>query len=259
MASGSRRPTGQLDPILYDSRVLQNMLSMEGKFMTSTAIFGTLQQDVTEFMRVRLGSWLYCVCEDCCCPAGTLTLCLSILDRFLQQQPVQRTDFQKLGAACLLIACKLRLLHPISTATLCYLSADSFTKPELVEQEKLVLEVLKWRTEAILASDFTSHLLSKIQPIHDGLLTRWHQQTNNLVDRALIDPRAGALRPSVLSAACCLLAASAQEGSNNNTDTGHILCQLACALGIDVSVLSQAKEQVLILVSAISVDIFGSQ
>ncbi|AGY30759.1 ORF72 [Retroperitoneal fibromatosis-associated herpesvirus] len=248
---------GILDAVLCEDRVLANILSCEGTFVTSAAIFGTIQRELSAYMRTRLGAWLLCVADDYSLSSGCLALALNILDRFLALQPVTRSEFQKVGAACLLIASKIRNRRPISVSALCFLAADCFSCQELIQQEKEVLDVLKWRSEAIVATDVTACLLYRLDPVPDQY-SAWHRATNSLIDRALVDPRAGTLRASVLSAACCALAASTLETPSGLT-SDEILQRLAAILSREVVELKGARELVTSILATVTLDILGEE
>ena len=61
----------------------------------------------------------------------TYTLSLTILDRVLQSQPIRPVHLQLLGAACLLIASKLKERNPLSTRSLSACSMGAFDEDRL--------------------------------------------------------------------------------------------------------------------------------
>nr|UQT64743.1 ORF72 [Human gammaherpesvirus 8] len=256
MATANNPPSGLLDPTLCEDRIFYNILEIEPRFLTSDSVFGTFQQSLTSHMRKLLGTWMFSVCQEYNLEPNVVALALNLLDRLLFIKQVSKEHFQKTGSACLLVASKLRSLTPISTSSLCYAAADSFSRQELIDQEKELLEKLAWRTEAVLATDVTSFLLLKLLGGSQHL-DFWHHEVNTLITKALVDPKTGSLPASIISAAGCALLVPANV-IPQDTHSGGVVPQLASILGCDVSVLQAAVEQILTSVSDFDLRILDS-
>ena len=100
------------------------------------------QADVTEGMRAVLVDWLIEVADEYRLHVGTLFLTVHLLDATLHEMPVRRTQFQLLGCACLVVACKLEEQLPPVMANLVELAAQCFSCDDLLEMEQRVMKVL---------------------------------------------------------------------------------------------------------------------
>ncbi|XP_015208583.1 G1/S-specific cyclin-D2a isoform X2 [Lepisosteus oculatus] len=72
------------DPnLLYDDRVLQNLLSIEERFLPQCSYFKCFQKDIQPFMRKMVATWMLEVCEEQKCEEEVFPLAMNYLDRFL--------------------------------------------------------------------------------------------------------------------------------------------------------------------------------
>jgi hypothetical protein len=67
------------------------------------------------------------VCEEQACQDEVFLLAMNYLYRFLMTTDIKKSQLQLLGAACMLMASKLREPRPLSTETLVFYTDHSIT------------------------------------------------------------------------------------------------------------------------------------
>ncbi|XP_051789512.1 G1/S-specific cyclin-D1-like isoform X2 [Erpetoichthys calabaricus] len=147
------------DSALTEPRILESLLNLETRYLPSASYFSSLQSDIRPGMRTMLANWLLQVSEELGCSDDIFCLSLNLLDRYLSLVPLERSQFQLLGAACLFIACKVRHSDTLSAYSLCFYSDFAFTASELQEMERIVLNALRWDVAGITPQDFLPHFL----------------------------------------------------------------------------------------------------
>ncbi|CAH1250421.1 CCND2 [Branchiostoma lanceolatum] len=154
---------GYRDPaLLGDSRVLNNLLITEDKYLPSTTYFKAVQDEVKPHMRQMVATWMYEVCEEQRCEDEVFPLAMNYLDRFLSQVRIRKNQLQLLGAVCMFIASKLKETIPLTAEKLVIYTDNSIMCQELMDWELLVLMRLKWDLSAITPCDFLEHILSRL-------------------------------------------------------------------------------------------------
>ncbi|AJE29729.1 ORF72 [macacine gammaherpesvirus 12] len=227
-------PTGTIDPVLYQDRALSNLLAHETAFVTSTACYQTVQTEVTVGMRIILGTWMRSVARAHQADGSVLPLAISILDRYLQCRSIPRQRFQRLGAACLFLASKIRDLNPFKADFLCFCAADDFSVADLLKQEKSILKALRWKLEAVLPTDAIGPALFKSGFTKEQVFAL-HSQVVESVHKAIVNPATGELSPSLVAAACALFSLGAAAPPP---------ASLAKAIGVSAEALTAAAESV---------------
>ncbi|TSZ83225.1 G1/S-specific cyclin-D2 [Bagarius yarrelli] len=161
-----------LDPTIFsDDRVLEGLLKVEDAFLPQPPYFQRVQPDLQPYMRKI-------VCEEEECEEEVFLLAVNYLDRFLSAVKTKKSYLQLLGAACLLLASKLKSYRPFSAKKLCLYTDNSITSSELLEWELIVLGKLKWNLAAVTPYDFIEHILRKLPLPKDRVtLIRKHAQT----------------------------------------------------------------------------------
>ncbi|NWR99118.1 CCND2 protein, partial [Motacilla alba] len=174
------------DPnLLYDDRVLHNLLTIEERYLPQCSYFKCVQKDIQPFMRRMVATWMLEVCEEQKCEEEVFPLAMNYLDRFLAVVPTRKCHLQLLGAVCMFLASKLKETIPLTAEKLGFLQASlwlffSFALPvhPLQEWELVVLGKLKWNLAAVTPHDFIEHILRKVPlPKDKLLLIRKHAQT----------------------------------------------------------------------------------
>ncbi|XP_013014603.1 cyclin-P isoform X1 [Cavia porcellus] len=104
-----------------------------------------LPRAVTPEMRALVVDWLVQVHEYLGLAGDTLYLAVHLLDSYLCTGRVRLQRLQLLGVACLFLACKMEECVLPEPASLCLLSAGSFSRAELLRAERRILSRLDFR------------------------------------------------------------------------------------------------------------------
>ncbi|GIX90190.1 hypothetical protein CDAR_559321 [Caerostris darwini] len=166
------------DPLLNeDSRVFENLLVTEDRYVISSNYFKCVQSDLKPYMRTVVAEWMQEVCEEERCQDEVFPLAVNCLDRFLLMVRVDKSQLQLLGAVCLFLASKLRQSRPLTAERLCLYSDHSISVVQLISWELLVLNTLKWDLAAITPFDFVGHILKRLGITKGDKLIRRHAHT----------------------------------------------------------------------------------
>ncbi|XP_044256009.1 G1/S-specific cyclin-D2-like [Tribolium madens] len=157
------------DDTLLQDRVLKNMLQTEYRCVPSNVFI--IQREITESMIEIVGGWMMEVCEEQTCQDDVFLLSMNYLYRFLTTTNIKKNQLQLLGAACMLVASKLREPKPLSAEMLVFYTDHSITTNMLTSWERLVLSKLKWDIIAIMPVDFLPHLLIRLDLERLGIKT----------------------------------------------------------------------------------------
>ncbi|CAL1294347.1 unnamed protein product [Larinioides sclopetarius] len=166
------------DPVLNeDSRVFENLLVIEDRYVLAANYFKCTQSDLKPYMRTVVAEWMQEVCEEERCQDEVFPLAVNCLDRFLLLVRVDKSQLQLLGAVCLFLASKLRQSRPLTAERLCLYSDHSISVVQLISWELLVLNTLKWDLAAITPFDFVGHILKRLGIMKGEQLIRRHAHT----------------------------------------------------------------------------------
>ena len=112
------------------------------------------QIDINEKMRAILVDWLIDVHHRFKFKDETLYQTTFIIDTYLTKSPIERTKFQLLGIAALLIACKSQEIYYPRMNEFINITDNAYTKNELIEMEENILKVLNFNILAPTCNDF---------------------------------------------------------------------------------------------------------
>uniref|UniRef100_A0A8C4VP00 Cyclin D2 n=1 Tax=Gopherus evgoodei TaxID=1825980 RepID=A0A8C4VP00_9SAUR len=125
------------DPnLLYDDRVLHNLLTIEERYLPQCSYFKCVQKDIQPFMRRMVATWMLEVCEEQKCEEEVFPLAMNYLDRFLAVVPTRKCHLQLLGAVCMFLASKLKETIPLTAEKLCIYTDNSIKPQELLFEAK---------------------------------------------------------------------------------------------------------------------------
>lgn len=179
--------------------IFQTMLETE-KMYSVMPYFGTIQAVITPRHRAILVEWLQELHTDYQFDDGVLETAVTVLDLFLSRCDTKVCHLQKVGAACFLIAVKVRDTKRIRINSLVRLSANCFSALELREQEYQVLEAVFWRVPSVVSCDFVVPLLLNL-----GLLGTYSPELSQEIrknsETLLLSLPLSSARPSLKAAA----------------------------------------------------------
>lgn len=235
-------PDGNL---LHDERVLQNLLTIEERYLPQCSYFKCVQKDIQPFMRRMVATWMLEVCEEQKCEEEVFPLAMNYLDRFLAGVPTPKTHLQLLGAVCMFLASKLKETIPLTAEKLCIYTDNSIKPQELLEWELVVLGKLKWNLAAVTPHDFVEPILRRLPQDNEKLpLIRKHAQT--FIALCATDFKFAMYPPSMIAtgsvgAAVCGL----QQDEEVSSLTADALVEmLAKITNTDVDCLKACQEQI---------------
>ncbi|RDX96273.1 putative cyclin-B3-1, partial [Mucuna pruriens] len=165
------------------------------------ANYMSIQADITPHLRGILINWLIEVHFKYDLMPETLYLTVTLLDQYLSLVTIKKTDMQLVGLTALLLASKYEdFWHP-RVKDLISLSAESYTRDQMLEMEKLILRKLKFRLNSPTPYVFMVRFLKAAQS--DKKL---EHMAFFLVDLCLVEYEALAFKPSLLCASALYVA-----------------------------------------------------
>lgn len=152
------------DPTIFrNDKVLKTLVRRETRLGGSGKNYCSLvQTEVKPHMRKALADWMLEICEEEGSQPEVFCLAISYLDRFLSVCNIRRGQLQLLGAVCLLVAWKVREHSGITAQKLVEFTDFNVTTDDLLEWEFLLLSKLDWDLSAVIAPDFTEHILQRL-------------------------------------------------------------------------------------------------
>ena len=112
-------------------------------------------------MRMILVDWLTQVQHHLKLSQESLYLTVSILDTILNRRDVDADKLQLLGITAMLLATKLEEYYPAEVAKLLHLTENSYTRQEVVNMERVLIQILNFKVSFRIPkviSSFSSQL-----------------------------------------------------------------------------------------------------
>lgn len=190
----------------FACEIHKNLLEREARFIPSPDYMAR-QGDITVKMRAILIDWLVDVHLKFKLQPESLHLTVSIIDRYLEVQPVERRKLQLVGVTSMLIACKYEEIYAPEVADFVYISDKAYSKEEILIMEALILNKLHFQVTVPSTLTFM-HRCIKASAAATGVENDSHRYlTSYIVDLSLQESAMLFYRPSVRAAAACKLAA----------------------------------------------------
>ncbi|XP_027356813.1 putative cyclin-B3-1 [Abrus precatorius] len=165
------------------------------------ANYMSIQTDITPHMRGILINWLIEVHFKFDLMPETLYLTVTLLDQYLSLVTIKKTDMQLVGLTALLLASKYEdFWHP-RVKDLISISAESYTRDQMLEMEKLILRKLKFRLNAPTHYVFMVRFLKAAESDE-----KLEHMAFFLIDLCLVEYEALAFKPSLLCASALYVA-----------------------------------------------------
>ncbi|CAM0903354.1 unnamed protein product [Alopecurus aequalis] len=154
------------------------------------------QGDINEKMRAILIDWLIEVHYKFELMDETLFLTVNIIDRFLEKEVVPRRKLQLVGMTALLLACKYEEVSVPVVEDLVIISDRAYTKGEVLEMEKLMLNILEFNMSVPTAYVFMRRFLKAANSDRKLQLVSFF-----MLELCLVEYQMLKYRPSLLAAA----------------------------------------------------------
>lgn len=157
-------------------------------------------QDINGRMRAILVDWLVQVHAKFRLLQETLYMCVAVMDRFLQVQPVSRKKLQLVGITALLVASKYEEMFSPNIEDFVYITDNAYTGSQIREMETMILKELKFE----LGRPLPLHFLRRASKAGEVDVEQ-HTLAKYLMELTLIDYDMAHFHPSkVAAAASCL-------------------------------------------------------
>jgi len=158
------------------------------------------QADINAKMRAILIDWLVEVHMKYKMRLETLSLAVSITDRFLERQQVKRKKLQLVGVTGMMIAAKFEEIYPPEVSEFVYITDKAYTKDEVHAMEIKMLNVLEFK----ICGPTVVHFFERYQRLLDCNEPQCHL-IQYILELALLDIQMLRYSPSFLAASACLL------------------------------------------------------
>eukprot|EP00667_Euglena_gracilis_P005439 EG_transcript_5477 len=186
---------------LYADDILRVLLGLELQFAPNAAYLTVVQTQVTEGMRVTLHDWLFEVCRQFQLAHETFALTVNTVDRYLSVRFVERDRLQLVGITACCISAKFHEEDPPTTQQFLSISADTYTRREMLSMELDMLNVLQFRFNAPTALTFLG-LFHHSHPVPAEVLCT----ALCLVHASFLSAQMLAHLPSVVASSCLHMA-----------------------------------------------------
>lgn len=161
----------------------------------------SIQTDLSPEMRGILINWLIEVHLKFDLMQETLYLMVTLLDQYLSSETIKKNELQLVGLTALLLASKYEdFWHP-KVKDLVSISAESYTRDQMLKMEKAILKKLKFRLNAPTPYVF---MLRFIKAAQSG--TKFENLAFYLIELCLVEYEALKYKPSLLCASAIYLA-----------------------------------------------------
>ncbi|KAK8838667.1 cell division [Tritrichomonas musculus] len=206
----------------YDLEIFNFMKTYENDNLPSPNLF-EIQTNITSKMRATVIDWLVEVHKKLKMHTDTLYLTVYLMDSYLSMFDLDKSKYQRLGCAALLIASKSEEIYPPSVHDLVELTEKSFTTIALSRMEALLFASVNFHVNPILPPQFLKRFLRVIRT--DLVLS---MLSYFILETSLLDPSFIGSTPSLLAASAICLAMTIQNGPGQwttymETNTGFAL------------------------------------
>mmetsp|Transcript_2861 Transcript_2861/g.6623 ORF Transcript_2861/g.6623 Transcript_2861/m.6623 type:complete len:381 (+) Transcript_2861:659-1801(+) len=117
------------------------------------------QSHINEHIRAILIDWLVDVHSKFKLVPEALYLTVNLIDRYLEKTVVDRATLQLVGVTCLSIASKYEEIYPPELCALVRICDNAYTRQDILDMEKIILETLEYRVTAPSAHAFLARYL----------------------------------------------------------------------------------------------------
>lgn len=236
-------PTNAQDCVEYDLEIYNYMKSIESTNLPQPTIFEN-QSNITSKMRSTLIDWIVDVHKKLNMHTDTLYYTVSYIDRYLMERDLDKSKYQLLGSAAILLAAKTEEIYPPKCEKLVHFAGDSFSIVGLLRMENSLLNVLEFSTIPIVASQFLRKFL--IVTNADVKMNRFAHYVNEsiLLDHEFLGINPSKVAASVLCYTMHVLGSAAMWTSEIEKQLSYKKSDLAPVMNmIHLSLLSTAASR----------------
>ncbi|XP_048381623.2 G2/mitotic-specific cyclin-B1 [Stegostoma tigrinum] len=158
-------------------------------------------REITGNMRAILIDWLVQVQRKFQLLQETLYMTVSIIDRFLQDNPVTKNNLQLVGVTAMLVASKYEEMYPPEIGDFVYVTDNTYTTAAIREMERKILKKLNFS----LGRPLPLHFLRRSSKVAE-VSSEHHTLAKYLMELTIIDYEMIHYLPSQIAAAAFCLA-----------------------------------------------------
>ncbi|XP_072904300.1 G2/mitotic-specific cyclin-B1 [Hemitrygon akajei] len=158
-------------------------------------------KEITGNMRAILIDWLVQVHRKFQLLQETLYMTVSIIDRFLQDNPVTKNNLQLVGVTAMLVASKYEEMYPPEIGDFVYVTDNTYTTAAIREMERRILQKLNFSLGRPLPLHFLRRA-SKVAEVSSEL----HTLAKYLMELTIVDYEMMHYLPSQIAASAFCLA-----------------------------------------------------
>jgi cyclin B len=185
----------------YSRDIFSYLKTKETEFAAKYGYMQQTQAEINEKMRAILVDWIVDVHVKFKLLPETLFLAVNIIDRFLENVPIQRQKLQLVGITSLFIAAKYEEIYPPELKDFVYVTDKAYTKADVLEMEGKIISTLQFN----LATTSPFRFLERYARIAK-LDTKFYYFARFLLELSLIDYKMLRYPPSQLGVATVFLA-----------------------------------------------------
>ncbi|XVF88196.1 hypothetical protein PTKIN_Ptkin19aG0030800 [Pterospermum kingtungense] len=191
---------------LYASDIYDNIRVTELNHRPSTNYMEQLQRDINPSMRGILIDWIVEVSEEYKLVPDTLYLTVSLIDRFLSHNFIEKQRLQLLGVACMLIASKYEEICAPRLEEFCFITDNTYTKGEVLKMESKVLNFLYFQLSVPTTKTFLRRFIQAAQATYKVPCMELEFLANYLAELTLLEHNFLKFLPSLIAASAVFLA-----------------------------------------------------
>jgi len=133
------------------------LLSKENECAALYHYWGT-QPDIQPHMRMVLFDWLMELSEEFMLKRDTYYAACNFVDRVLQMKRVTKAEFQLVGVASLLLACKVEEVSVLRVSDFALSTDGGYAECQVVRMERDIASTLTWKLHPVTASTWANWL-----------------------------------------------------------------------------------------------------
>ena len=190
----SNPPSNPLYCQEYTREINNYLRDAEKNLLPPNQIFEN-QTNLTPKMRATLIDWLVEVQKKKKFHTDTLFFAVNYIDRYLIERDIDKSKFQLLGSAAMLLASKTEEIHPVSCHSMVHLSGESFSVNALCRMESALFSTLDYNVTPVVSSHFLKRYLLCAGGSSKFTIFAYYVNETLLLDSDFID-----LKPSLVAA-----------------------------------------------------------
>ncbi|TYI21705.1 hypothetical protein ES332_A06G056600v1 [Gossypium tomentosum] len=191
---------------LYAPDIYNNIRVTELNRRPSTNYMEQVQRDITPSMRAILIDWLVEVSEEYKLVPDTLYLTVSLIDRFLSHNVIEKQRLQLVGVSCILIASKYEEICAPRVEEFCFITDNTYSSGEVLKMERKILNFLYFQLSVPTTKTFLRRFIQAAQATYKDPCIELEFLANYLAELSLVEYNFLKFLPSLIAASAVFLA-----------------------------------------------------